>query len=66
LLGQFLRGADGPFAMMELFSVAESKGLDYGFYQEALTTVLKITPVEIQSTAHQHLNSNEMLVVTAG
>jgi predicted Zn-dependent peptidase len=52
--------------MMELFSVAESKGLDFGFYQEALTTLLKITPVEIQSTAHQHLNSNEMLVVTAG
>jgi predicted Zn-dependent peptidase len=66
LLGQFLRGADGPFAMMELFSVAETKGLDFSFYQEALKTLLEITPEVIQTTAHKHLNSKEMLVVTAG
>lgn len=66
LLGQFLRGADGPFAMMELFSVAELKGLDFGFYKIALETLLKITPEEIQETAYQHLNPEEMIVVTAG
>jgi len=66
LLGQFLRGADGPFAMMELFSVAETKGLDFSFYQKALKTLLEITPEEIQLTAFKHLNSEEMLVITAG
>ena len=66
LLGQFLRGADGPFAMMELFSVAELKGLDFGFYKIALETLLKITQEEIQETAYQHLNPEEMIVVTAG
>ncbi|MFM7596153.1 MAG: M16 family metallopeptidase [Flavobacteriales bacterium] len=66
LSGQFLRSADGPFAMMDLFSMAEIRGLDYSFYQNALRTIEGIRPEEIMETAAAHLNSEEMLIVTAG
>jgi predicted Zn-dependent peptidase len=66
LSGQFLRSADGPFAMMDLFSMAEIRGLDYSFYQHALRTIEGITSEEIMETAVTHLNSEEMLIVTAG
>jgi predicted Zn-dependent peptidase len=66
LYGQFLRGADGPFSMMELFSAVEIHGLDYSYYQQAIKTITEISAEEIKQTAHQHLNPNEMLVVTAG
>ena len=66
LVGQFLRGADGPFSMMELFSVAEMKNLDYSFYQEAMKTILTIDSQAIQNCAKKHLKFEEMLVVTAG
>ena len=66
LSGQFLRSADGPFAMMDLFSMAEIRGLDYIFYQNALRTIEGITSAEIMETAASHLNSEEMLIVTAG
>lgn len=66
LLGQFLRGADGPFSMMDLFSAAETKGLDFSFYEHALHTILAITAEDIQHIAHTHLNTEEMLLVTAG
>jgi predicted Zn-dependent peptidase len=66
LSGQFLRSADGPFAMMDLFSMVEIRGLDYSFYQNALSTIEGITSKEIMETAVNHLNSEEMLIVTAG
>jgi len=66
LYGQFLRGADGPFSMMELFSAVEIHGLDYSYYRTALKTIHEISAEEIKQTAQQHLNPNEMLVVTAG
>lgn len=66
LSGQFLRSADGPFAMMDLFSMAEIRGLDYAFYKNALHTIEGITSAEIMETAASHLNSEEMLIVTAG
>ena len=66
LSGQFLRSADGPFAMMDLFTMVEIRGLDYSFYQNALGTIEEITSEEIMETASNHLNSEEMLIVTAG
>lgn len=52
--------------MMDLFSMAEIRGLDYAFYQNTLLTIEGITSVEIMETASIHLNSEEMLIVTAG
>jgi len=51
---------------MDLFSMAEIRGLDYTFYQNALRTIEGITSAEIMETAASHLNSEEMLIVTAG
>lgn len=66
LLGQILKSADGPFAMMELFSAVEMYDLDYSFYDQALQVILSITPDQILETAQRQLNWDEMLVITAG
>lgn len=66
LLGQILQSADGPFAMMGLFSSVEINDLDYSFLDESLRTLLSITPTEILETAKQHLDWDKMLVITAG
>jgi predicted Zn-dependent peptidase len=65
-LGQILQSADGPFAMMGLFSSVEINDLDYSFLDESLRTLLSITPTEILETAKQHLDWDKMLVITAG
>ena len=66
LLGQALKSADGPFAMMDLFLGVEMHGLDYSFYNEALKKLKQITADEIQSLANKYLVWEEMLVITAG
>ncbi len=66
LLGQILQSADGPFAMMGLFSSVEINDLDYAFLDTSLQTILTISPEEILETAKQHLDWNQMLIVTAG
>jgi len=66
LLGQALKSADGPFAMMDLFLGVEMHGLDYSFYNEALKKLKLITAEEIQSLAKKYLVWEEMLVITAG
>jgi predicted Zn-dependent peptidase len=52
--------------MMDLFSMAEIRGLDYSFYQNALRTIEGITSEEIMETGLTHLNPKDMLIVTAG
>jgi predicted Zn-dependent peptidase len=66
LLGQILQSADGPFAMMGLFSSVEINDLDYAFLDTSLQTILTISPEEILETAKQHLDWDQMLIVTAG
>lgn len=66
LSGQFLRSADGPFAMMELHTMVETRGLTYAFYEEALEAIQHVTPEILLQTAQNHLNFKDFLIVTAG
>lgn len=66
MLGQLLKSADGPYAMMDLFLSVEIQGKDLGFYNMAIESIEKITPNRIQELAKKYLNWEEMSVVIAG
>ena len=66
IMGQSLKAADGPFAMMDLFIQVETANLDYSFYNDAIHVLKTISAEEIRSMAQQYLVWDEMLVITAG
>jgi predicted Zn-dependent peptidase len=66
IMGQSLKAADGPFAMMDLFIQVETANLDYSFYNDAIHVLKTISAEEIRSIAQQYLVWDEMLVITAG
>ena len=66
LLGQLLKSADGPYAMMDLYLSADMQGKDLEYYNEAMAAVRKITPERIQQLARLYLNWDDLIVVTAG
>ena len=66
ILGQILKSADGPYAMMDLFLSADIHGLSIDFYNQAIYAVKEITPERIQELAKKYLNWDEMVIVTAG
>jgi predicted Zn-dependent peptidase len=66
MIGQMLKSADGPYAMMDLFLSAEMFDLDYEFYNEAIESMNRITPERIQEIAKKYLIWDEMTIVSAG
>lgn len=64
--GSFLRAADGPFAMMELFKKVHKAGLDLDHYDRLMETVNSITPERLQELARTHLRPEDMRTVVAG
>lgn len=66
LTGQFLKSADGSFAMMDLHSAAELHGLTYQFYEEALRSIQRCTTEEVLRVAQKHLNPEEFIVLSVG
>ncbi|MFZ9028537.1 MAG: M16 family metallopeptidase [Crocinitomicaceae bacterium] len=66
LLGQLLKSADGPYAMMDLYLSADMQGKDLEYYNDAMAAVRKINPERIQQLARLYLNWDDLTVVTAG
>lgn len=66
MLGQLLKSADGPYAMMDMYNSADIYGLDLSFYDEIIEQIRTITPERIQELAKRHLNWEDFLIVTAG
>lgn len=66
MLGQLLKSADGPYAMMDLYMSAELHGLELNFYNRALQSIQSITPQRIQELAKMYLNWNDMTIVAFG
>ena len=66
MLGQLLKSADGPYAMMDLFLSVEMYDKELEFYNLAIAAIQNITAKRIQDLAKQYLNWNEMSVVIAG
>lgn len=66
MLGQLLKNADGPYAMMDLFISAEMHGKELEIYNRAITAIQNITPERIRDLARKYLNWSDMCIYTAG
>jgi len=66
ILGQLLKSADGPNAMMDLFMAVQLHGKDFDFYNDAIRHVQQITPERLQQLANQYFDWDNFTIVTAG
>ncbi len=66
LLGQFLRAADGPYAMLDLYNGVDMYGLGLDYYDRSIREINEITPEKLLQLANDYLKWEEMVIVTAG
>jgi zinc protease len=66
LLGQLLKSADGPNAMMDLFLSVHQHALNLEFYNDFILKIETITVDEIKEIAEKYLDWNKFTVVIAG
>lgn len=66
LLGQTLKSADGPYALMELFLSVENQNLELDFFNKFIAKIKSIQADEILDLARKYLDWNSFSVVTAG
>lgn len=66
LLGQLLKSADGPYAMLDLFANVEVHGLDLHFYETFITEIKAVSAEKLQELAVKYLNWDDMLIISAG
>lgn len=66
LLGQILKSADGPNAMMDLFMSAQLHNKGFEYYNEAIQHIQQIDQEKIQELAKKYLNWDNFSIVTAG
>jgi predicted Zn-dependent peptidase len=66
MLGQLLKSADGPYAMMDLFLSANINGMDLEVYNQAIERVQNITPERLRQLANQYLQWEDLSIISAG
>ncbi len=66
LLGQILKSADGPNAMMDLYMAAQLHGKGFEYYNDAIRHIQEIDQQRIQELAKNYLNWENFSIVTAG
>jgi predicted Zn-dependent peptidase len=66
LLGTFLRSADGPFALADLFKATLDYDMDMRYYDTFLHTVKNITIKDIQEIAVKYLQTDSMITLVVG
>ncbi len=66
LLGQLLKSADGPNAMMDLFLSVEQHQLDLEFYNNFIEKIKNIKVQEIKDLANKYLDWSKFTIVKAG
>lgn len=66
MLGQLLKSADGPYAMLDMYNSVDMYGLGLEFYDQAIHKIKAITVERIQELAQSYLNWEDFLIVTAG
>jgi len=66
LLGEFLRHADGPIAMMENFKNIFFNNLSEDYYTDFIHAVNDVTPQQLKDLANKYWDKNEFLEVIAG
>lgn len=66
LLGQLLKNADGPNAMMDLFLSVQQHNLTLDFYNDFIEKLKSITVEEVKNMANKYLDWSKFTIVTAG
>ncbi|MFN5983893.1 MAG: M16 family metallopeptidase [Fluviicola sp.] len=66
LLGQSLKSADGPYAMLDLYMSAYFYGLDYSYYDHLLDAISHVTSDDLKALAQKYLKWEDFIIVTAG
>jgi zinc protease len=66
LLGQLLKSADGPNAMLDLFMSVQLHELDFSYFERVINRINIITAQELQIIAKKYLDWDKFTIVTAG
>ncbi len=66
LLGQMLKSADGPYAMMDLFLSVDAYSLDMEFYNRYIERIHQIQTEELKSISKKYLQWDSLSIVSAG
>ena len=66
LLGQLLKSADGPNAMLDLFMSVQLHNLDFTYFEKVIERLKNITAQDLQTIANKYLDWEKFTVVTAG
>jgi predicted Zn-dependent peptidase len=66
MLGDFLRRADGPIALMENFKNIHFNQLKKTYYNDFIQAIHKASAPDLREVAQRYLQDSEMLIVTAG
>ena len=66
LLGNFLRSADGPFALSEMVKSVVDYGFTMDYFDRFLDTVKNITAKEIRDLAVKYLEPSTMVTLVVG
>ncbi len=66
ILGNWLRMFDGPLATAETYRVLIDYGFEEGYFHDACTQLLAITPETLQYLAGKYLGEEDLVQVVAG
>lgn len=66
MLGSFLRGIDGPFALADTYRDIMEQDLDNSFQYKFLNTVKTITPAKLKKLAVEYLDPADMHLLIVG
>ncbi len=66
ILGQFLRSADGAYALADKFKAIHEFGLDYDYFEKYFDAVSHITPTEIKNLAITYLQEKDLIELVVG
>ena len=66
MLGQLLKSADGPYAMLDMYNSVDMHGLELSFYDRAIAEIRDMTAERLQELANRYLKWEDFLIITAG
>lgn len=66
ILGNFLRSADGPFALADKFKSIWEYNLDYSYFDAYFNAVKTVTPQELRNLANTYLQEKDLIECVVG
>ncbi len=66
MMGELLRNFDGPFSTADIYRTLQEYDMDFGFYDNMISTIRDISAEEIRDLAKKYLQPEVFRIVTAG